>query len=453
MKLINDFLNILNESSSDILIKTSKKAYTKKDVLTDIKKVATCLKEKNIKKGSRCLILINKSYEMYIAIIGSILYGVQVVVIDNFKDKVKLKEMITGVDITYVLTNNITNLITPFIKPLSKISKINIQKVIKRKNIGDFIFENITLSQEDTCLITFTSGGTGKPKSVARTFNELQKQLDLTLFLVSIKKNTYVLATLPIYTLACIIKGVKIYIPKKKEKLDSVLKQENITMCFASISTFLSLNDSFEKVEEVLFGGSILYYKEALKIKHLFPSATIKYIYGATEASIISITNIDSYIPHLEKNNLCLGRVLDTNIVTSIDSELVVKKGLITNNYLNIDHESFHRTGDLGDVIDNQIYIKGRIISYDIVSDYILELIVKKEFDDIFNIAILKIKNEYHIYIEEKDIEKRIKIALILDNHIKNGIIHVVKKLPLDYRHNQKIDYKKLLKDEGVKYV
>ena len=81
-------------------------------------------------------------------------------------------------------------------------------------------------------------------------------------------------------------------------------------------------------------------------------------------------------------------------------------------------------------------------------------MLVKKSFSEIFPIAILNIQNNYHIYLEEKQQSKRLDIICVLEQYIDNGQMHIVKKLPLDYRHHAKIDYKKLLKmNSGDKYV
>ena len=165
------------------------------------------------------------------------------------------------------------------------------------------------------------------------------------------------------------------------------------------------------------------------------------------QPSIVSTTSLDEYIENLNQNKLCLGNINNKMEVEIIDSEIVISSKILTNNYVNNEKQNKHYTKDLGYIENNKIYIIGRKIKENIISDYVLEMIAKKEFCDIFNIAILKINSEYNIFIEEKDIEKRYKIINILENHINGGYIKIVKKLPLDYRHQSKIDYKKLLKE------
>ena len=442
MNLIDKFLHTTKTNKSKIAIKQKNTIKTYQDIHDDVFKVVNYLSKQNIKKHAKVLLLVNMSYEMYVCLIGAVIYGLEVEVIDNFKDKQRVNNQILDTNVEYVFTNNVTSIIKNIFKPLRKIKSFNICKILKTTNTKEALYD---VSENTPCLITFTSGSTGRPKPVERSLNDLSKQLELTLSALNINTNETVLATLPIYTLACLLEGMSIYVLGKKENITEVLQKEKPTMMFASISKYLEINKPILTLKHAFFGGSILYYNEAVKIKNALPNANISYIFGATEASIISVTMLDEYIKKLEQNSLCMGSILPNNQVDIIDDEIVVVKGVITNNYLKETKKTNHFTKDLGYIKDNQIYITGRRITDEIKSDYVLEMIVKKEFTDIFNIAILKINEEYHVYLEEKDMDKRINIILILENYIKNGIIHIVKKLPLDYRHNSKVDYKKLL--------
>lgn len=429
-----------------ILSKKENKTY--REFLEDIQKVLNFLEKNNIKKQSKTLMLINMSYSMYVGMLASILYGLEVVVIDNFKDIKRVNQQIIDVNVTNVFVSNKTTILKNIFKPLRKVKKINIDKIIKVKNVEITFNKNINIDINQNVLITYTSGGTSKPKAVYRTLNDLTKQMNLTMEMIcDVKENDVVLATLPIYSLLCLVNGLTIYLPIKKENLDLIIDKIKPTIMFSSISKVLRIKRLAESITNLYFGGSILYNTEAKLIKEKFINAKIIYIYGATEASIVSTTTLNEYLENLNQNKLCLGNVNNKMDVKIIDNEIVVSSKLLTNNYVNNIKTDNHYTKDLGYLENNKIYITGRKIKENIISDYVLEMIVKKEFDDIFNIAILKINNEYHTFIEEKDEEKRYKIINILDKLIEGGYIKIVKKLPLDYRHQSKIDYKKLLNE------
>lgn len=440
MSIIEKFLTTIKENNNNIAIKTKQGSKTYSELYNDITKAIKMFEEKSIDKKSKVLLLINMSYEMYVAIFACVLYGVDVVIIDNFKDHKRVKKQLLDVNVDYVLVNNKTSLVKKIFKPIKKTPHLNIQKALKT-NVTNHSFDIST----NASLITFTSGGTGAPKAVRRSLEELELQLNKTVEIVGNLKEEYVLATLPIYALACIIEGIKIYIPSKKENLNEVLKKEENTVMFSSISNYLKL-ENITSLKRAFFGGSILYYVEARYIKRNLPNAHITYIYGATEASIISCTTLDEYITSLEENKLCLGNIVEGNKVMVDEEEIIVSKGIITNTYLNEEKTLFHPTKDLGYVENNKVYLVGRKINDSIRSNYLLEMIVKKGFNEIFPIAILNINGEHHIYLEEKDESKKIQIICILEQYIENGQIHIVNNLPLDYRHQAKIDYKKLLK-------
>lgn len=448
MSIIDKFLNISKEKENDVIIRTSKLTKTYKDLNDDIKKVISKFNKMNVLPKSKVLLLVNMSYEMYVGILASVLYGLDVVIIDNFKDKKRVNQQLLDVNVDYALVNNKTSLLKNLFKPLRNVAKINVQKELKSKD-KEAMFE----VKSSASLITFTSGGTGVPKAVKRSLEELNNQLQKTVEVIGDLSKEYVLATLPIYTLACILEGIKIYIPSKNEDLNEVLKKEENTVMFSSISNYLKIKNA-TSLKRAFFGGSILYYVEAKYIKENLPNALVTYIYGATEASIISVTSLDEYLVALESNKLCLGNIIEGSSVTVKDEEIIVSKGIITNSYLNEEKTSFHATKDLGYVENNQIFLTGRKINDQIKSDYLLEMIVKKSFSDIFPIAILNIEGQYHIYLEESNASKRLDIICILENYIENGQLHIIKKLPLDYRHHAKIDYKKLLRmNNGDKYV
>lgn len=448
MTLINKFLHIVDAKKEDVAIKTKNQEHTYGNLYHDILKLTSSFEKMNLEENAKVLLLVNMSYEMYVGILACILYGLDVVIIDNFKDIKRVNTQLEEVRVDLALVNTKTAFLKNVFKPLRKVKKLNIKKKIKQNEPS-----SLPKNRNRSSLITFTSGGTGAPKAVRRSLEDLEKQLNLTLEATGDLSNEYVLATLPVYTLACLIEGIKVYLPSKKEDLNTILNTEENTVMFSSITNYLKIKDA-KHLKRAFFGGSILYYHEAKYIKENLPNANITYIYGATEASIISTTSLDEYLKNLEEDTLCLGRVFKGNIVQTIEEEIIVSQGIITNNYLNEEAHSHHHTKDLGYVKDNQVYLVGRKVSDDICSNYLLEMIVKKSFKDFFPLAVLNIKGEYHLYLEEKDASKRLDIISILEQHITNATIHIVKKLPLDYRHHAKIDYKKLLKmNNGDKYV
>ena len=272
-----------------ILSKKLNKTY--KEFLEDIQKVLNFLENNNIKKKSKTLMLINMSYQMYVGMFASILYGLEVVVIDNFKDIKRVNQQLIDVNVTNVFVSNKTTIIKNIFKPLRKINKTNIDKIIKEKSSKITFNQNINIDLNQNILITYTSGGTSNPKAVYRTLNDLTKQMNMTLDIVNeVKKDDVVLATLPIYSLLCLVNGLTVYLPTKKENLDLIINNIKPTIMFSSISKLLQIKEKTKSIKSLYFGGSILYNTEAKQIKEMFENAKIIYIYGATINCINYIT-------------------------------------------------------------------------------------------------------------------------------------------------------------------
>lgn len=435
-----------NLDKNIIISKHIKKTY--KEFLHDIQKVLNYFENNNIKKDSKVLLFINMSYYMYVAMFASIMYGLKTVVIDNFKDIKRVNNQINSVSIDYVLTINKTNILKNIFKSLKNKKKVNIQKILKNKPYNITFQNSINIDLKQNILITYTSGSTSIPKPVYRTLNDLTKQMNLTLDTFKFEvNNSIVLATLPIYALICIVKGYTIYIPSKNEKLDNVINKIKPTILFSSISKLLTLKHNATSIKYLYFGGSILYYQEANHIKNIFRNAIVTYIYGATEASIISTISLDMYINSLKEDLLCLGTINKNNQIEIIDNEIVVVSKNLTNNYVHEKKSTKHFTKDLGYILDNKIYITGRKINQEIISNYVLEMILKKDILNFFNIACLNIKNTNYIFVEKKDKKYIKQFKNIINKYNLDAKIKIVKKLPLDYRHKSKVDYKKLLSE------
>ena len=82
------------------------------------------------------------------------------------------------------------------------------------------------------------------------------------------------------------------------------------------------------------------------------------------------------------------------------------------------------------------------------ISNYLIEHQIKKHFPEIKNIAILEKNKIFDIYLERKNKKLEKPIKKLLDKQTIN--FHYLKKIPLDYRHQIKIDYRKLLEKSKI---
>ena len=111
MNLIEKFIETTKINKDKIAIKQKSNVKTYHDLYIDVFKVVNYLEKMKVSKQSRILLFINMSYEMYVCLIGAIIYGLDVVIIDNFKDKNRVNNQILDAKVEYIFTNNVTSIV------------------------------------------------------------------------------------------------------------------------------------------------------------------------------------------------------------------------------------------------------------------------------------------------------------------------------------------------------
>lgn len=162
----------------------------------DILKMISLFKKNNLKQGDKVILFILPSYEFYLFLFAGIYYQLNLIVIDSFKNKIRLKSMIKQADSKFIATNHQTKFISKFLfdKNIIRLSS---------DNYHEFFSTPFTPCIDDnkTILTTFTSGSTGNPKMIQRSLKVLKTQADLVLNHISFDNNSSVVGLLPIYSL------------------------------------------------------------------------------------------------------------------------------------------------------------------------------------------------------------------------------------------------------------
>ena len=190
--------------------------------------------------------------------IAGLMYGLNVIVIDNFKDQNKVNLMIKLSNAKYVFVNNKTNFIAKFI--LKNLNKINVSNVNKKES-EEFKYQ---VNNNDIVLTTFTSGTTGNPKIINRSFFDLINQVTILKNNIEINKNDVVVCMLPIYVLFSLFNGNTTVILNKinQKNVDLV----NADIILGKISNILKIKEIIKNIKKVYLGGAYIYKNEARKI-------------------------------------------------------------------------------------------------------------------------------------------------------------------------------------------
>lgn len=394
-------------------------------------------------------IIMSNSIEFIVAYFIIIKNGYTAVPINPKLKKSELKKEITFCNISTLLVNDDSMLITRNLFSNIKLIAINSKQVKPTHNF--YNIESLSSNNSKNTLTTEvavllqTSGTTSNPKKVMLTHNNILNNIKDHIKSVSLQKEDKVLIILPMYfgychtsqLLAHMFLGSDMYISKEEffpRKLLNLIEKENIRTFAAVPSMLITLVkyqfpksiSKLNNVKYVFFGGGNMPSPYLSTLRKYCPHLLFIQTYGQTEASprITTLTNqsrskIDSVGIPLKS--------IDLKIVDNNSNELppfnigqIIVKGdnVMKGYYKNIEEtkkvvkNGYLYTGDIG-YLDNEgyLYLKGRLKNIIISSginifpeeieefliqhDNIFDVIVKGKKHDIYGeIVVAFIKSE-----------------------------------------------------------
>lgn len=409
----------LCEKENKIAFVDEKKTKYFKELKSDVLKMISLFKKEGIKEYDKCVLFLLPSYEFYALLIAGIYYHLDMIVIDSFKNKEKLKSMLDDSEPNFIFTNSLTKFIS-FILP-SKARRVNISKYNKF-NPTDYKF----ISDENSVVLTtYTSGTTGNPKRIERSLKLLKMQMDLILKNIDIEGAKVIYATLPIYVLLSMINGCTTLVGTKIS--DRLLEEYKPDIMLTSIKNLLSLIKPIECVNKAYCGGAILYRKEALKIKNLLPNAIVTYVYGSSEGVLIAKTTLDKYI---ENNCFTFDEFIDgINVSITPNNEIIISGESV------LTEDKTHNTRDMGIINNEKLKVVGRVkYSSKDFSNYVVDQMVLDENKNIKKAFSFMYKNKKCLAYEG-----------VLEKQYDFDIMLKYRHLPYDLKHKTKLDYSKVI--------
>lgn len=490
MNLAYKLIQNYEKMPDKVCLVQNEKKVTYKELYKRIANLKKYLESKGIKKGSKVLVLVPMSVDLYVTLLSIWSIGAVSCFMDAgfIKQGMKNNEFndIDGViGITkYILYSNIN-------KNLSKLKlKINVN-VINKLN------EELPLQIEDVeeiypAILTYTSGTTGKPKIAERSHEFLEIQANILEEELNYEPRDVELSSIPIFTLCNISVGITTVIAdgnysnlgaSKPEKLIKQIKENNISRFMAApgllnviINYCIKNNIKIFSASKIFTGGGAVFLDFVDNLKKVFPNGNIVTLYGSTEAEPIAKLNIDDMTTEdfedtKNGKGILAGTIVGVedcqiiktgikeigsitkeefkNLKTTEVGEIVVTGANVLKGYVNgfgdkenkfkVEEKIYHRTGDLG-LIDElgRLWLRGRVKEpfFNIEAALHSKLKIGKT-------AIFENKNKIILVLEKSDMisEKDIKEAI---NFQKIDEIKYVKKIPVDKRHSTKVDYKEL---------
>jgi len=371
----------------------------------------------------------------------------------------------------------------------------------------------IDLADHAPALITFTSGSTGEPKAALRTHGFLLAQhrvLERTLELRAGRRD---LTTLPVFVLANLGSGVTSVLPdadlRSPGKIDpnpviGQIRRHAITSTAASpafmariLSECEKRGESLPELKRIYLGGAPVFPGLLRKTTQFCPNATVTAVYGSTEAepmAEIALREITAQDFHSmrEGRGLLTGRPVSEITLRVIrdqwgkpiptlssdefqrlalapgePGEIVVSGPHVLHGYLNrkgeeetkfdVDGTRWHRTGDLGYAdADGRLWLLGRCNAKICDSRGTLYPFAAEcaamENPAVRQAAVVAISGRRILAVEVEASKCLPELERSLD-WAKLDHVVAVRRLPVDMRHNAKIDYVALKNEVRTKIL
>lgn len=369
-------------------------------------------------------------------------------------------------------------------------------------------YKDIFPAQTDTpALITFTSGSTAAPKAAVRTHGFLIAQHRVLAESLNLKAGEADLTTLPIFVLANLASGVTSILPEADMRRPGEIDAESVIaqikkhqpQSTAASPAFLErlidyCDQTGEKLlcfERIFTGGAPVFPRLLSRLQRVAPRATVTAVYGSTEAEPIaeismcdiSQTDLDvqmngqgliAGLPVKQINLRIMGdkKSKSASLYTSEEfeaeclyageiGEIVVEGEHVLKGYLRgqgdretkikVGEEVWHRTGDAGYLdLSGRLWLMGRC-SAQIVDErgtlypFAVEC-AASEITNVHRAAVVAHRGrrllvlELHGSIDDAQFHSiREKLCWASLDEIR-----IYKRLPVDRRHNAKIDYTSL---------
>lgn len=502
-KIINIFNNTVSpyESTSTIieLFEKSVKAYSNapalildkssmsyKELDEKSNSVAWFLHENGIKYGDRIGILVDKSFELLVSIIGVLKCGACYVPIDDNYNLDRKKYILNESNVKLCLVDSLQDF---------ESRQFNIKDIDYTKT-SNYICDNI-MPTTPVCIL-YTSGTTGNPKGVEiinRNVIKLVRNIKYMDFpkdarILQVASTVFDLSIFEFW--ASLLNGKTLCLIKKENLLNFSYLKDYIDsnhiniMCITSVLFNQIVNNHinvFENIKQILTGGDKISIPHVKKLLETYPRIKLYNSYGPTECtSFCTMYKVED----TSLTELPIGKPISNSSAYVLDNcnrllplycigELAIGGDGVSNGYINnisknkevfIENKfndqfigkKIYKTGDLVQLLDdgniefigrkdNQIKIRGYRIELDEIKSVALK------YDDVENCAVVvkedsKNKSNKKIllyFTAKRQINTKLLLQFLRKNlqsyMVPSGILQI-NEIPLNA--NYKLDISKL---------
>jgi len=368
----------------------------------------------------------------------------------------------------------------PVVFSTGKRGRHSLKKSTKIEKVAAFY----PVKEADAALLTFTSGSTGEPKAAVRSHGFLLAQHRVLERSIELQPGELDLATLPVFVLANLASGVGSVLPEadlqRPGEIDPVpvagqMSRLKPTRMAASPAFFERLLEFYEArpeeaqrvpLRKIYTGGAAVWPTLLERLQAIWPEAVVVAVYGSTEAEPIAHVSLGE----MNQEDFALmrsgGGVLAGKPVPEIqlrlapDGEIQVSGGHVLSGYLDGrgDAETkmveggrvWHRTGDAGRLdTRGRLWLMGRCTA---------------QLGDGSHPFAVECAASFFPWVERSgcvEVDKKRVLAVQVRHGTKPDFsalqselawaklerVLVFSRLPVDKRHNAKVDYAQLRKE------
>ncbi len=372
------------------------------------------------------------------------------------------------------------------------------------KNNSTCEFKTQELSPEDHLLITFTSGSTGRSKGADRNAQNVYNQLSLISELWVCDEDQVDFPIFLMFGFLNLFKGITTILPAAKynaigdispKVIASQIRKWKVTRMSGSytfnqklVDYLVKKNETIPTIKNIVLGGTPVTKEFCEKLEQAYPNSRNVMTYGSTEVAPISFCDLRELI---EQN--CAGSFVGKpceSLTVSIVSlpkdisivfdhqedekfkvsqgelgEVIIKGPHVVQSYIenpNADKENkiptpngeiWHRTGDTGYFdTEGNLILTGRLNDLVNYNKKVLQtLLIESKIDSVNHVqrsALINKGKEAFLVLQLSNstiISKELEV-LLKELGLEEIEIKYVKSIPLDDRHNSKINRIKLKK-------